>query len=89
MQTFVLLNTWNNSHDCFFHVVVDCGTPPAAPANGQRRILGTNYLSAVEYQCNTGYYYYYKWRSLKTLTCMANGQWSGSAPACNGKTLRI
>lgn len=44
----------------------------------------TNYKSTVNYKCNPGYY-----SDLKTITCMANGQWSGSAPSCNGKLLTI
>ena len=62
---------------------VSCGTPPAAPANGHRSGSGTTYQSTRTYTCNPGYSPTPP--GPNTITCMANGQWSGSAPRCDRK----
>ena len=60
--------------------VVDCG-PLTDPANGQViHTVGTTFGQTATYICNTGY-------SLvgdSTRTCQATGNWSGSAPTCQG-----
>ena len=60
--------------------VVDCGNL-THPANGQvTHSMGTTFGQTATYSCNTGY-------SLvgdKTHTCQAEGNWSGSAPTCEG-----
>ena len=62
---------------------ISCGSPPAAPANGRRSGSGTTYQSTVTYNCNAGYSPIPP--GPNTITCMANGQWSGSVPVCNCK----
>ena len=75
---------------CFrlsFHAAVNCSDAPARPANGQRSGSGTTFGSIVTYTCNHGYSLSTLGRNKITLTCMANGNWNGSAPQCNGKSL--
>ena len=59
---------------------VDCGRLPD-PANGMvDYTAGTALGQTATYSCNTGY-------SLvgdSIRTCQSIGQWSGSAPACQG-----
>ena len=60
--------------------VVDCWTPPAAHVNGNQPMYSnTTFESTVEYTCQPGYMR----EGARTITCMANGQWSASAPVCN------
>ena len=60
--------------------VVDCGTPPAAHVNGnQPRYSSTTFGSTVTYTCQPGF----KREGNRTITCLANGQWSANAPVCN------
>ena len=60
--------------------VVDCGTPPAAHVNGSQPMYSsTTFGSTVTYTCRPGY----RRTGDRTITCMANGQWSASAPVCN------
>ena len=40
---------------------------------------GTTFGSTVTYTCRPGY----KRVGDRTITCLANGQWSASAPVCN------
>ena len=59
--------------------VVDCGTPPAAPVNGNRPTYSTTtFKSKVMYTCQPGYMP----EGDRTITCLASGQWSASAPVC-------
>ena len=69
--------------NCLFTAVVNCGTPPAPPANGQRRGSGITFRSTVTYSCNTGY----TLTGSNRRTCMASGQWNGSTPNCTGELL--
>ena len=63
--------------------VVDCG-PLSNPTNGGVTTTGTIYQSTAIYNCNNGYI-----RSGgQTRTCQANGEWSGSEPACNREFYR-
>ena len=59
---------------------VDCGSL-TAPANGSvNHTAGTTFKQTATYSCNTGY-------SLvgdSNRTCQAIGNWSGSAPTCQG-----
>ena len=60
--------------------VVDCGTPPDANVNGNSPwYSSTTFESAVRYACQPGYMRVGE----GTITCLASGQWSGSAPHCN------
>lgn len=48
---------------------------PANPA--------TTLDSTVKFECNVGY----TLRGASTRTCLANGEWSGNAPRCDGETI--
>ena len=63
-------------------VAISCGEPPAAPANGTRSFSNTTFGSTVTYTCNQGYSPLPQ--GSNAVTCLANGQWNGSAPQCNG-----
>ena len=59
---------------------VDCG-PLTDPANGQvNHTAGTSLGQTATYSCNTGY----NLVGDSTHTCQAIGEWSGSAPTCEG-----
>ena len=59
---------------------VDCGSLPD-PANGQvGQPAGTSLGQIAIYSCNTGY----NLVGNSTRTCQAIGNWSGSAPTCQG-----
>ena len=61
--------------------VVDCGTPPAAHVDGNQPMYSsTIFGSIVIYTCRPGY----RSEGIRTITCLANGQWSSaSAVVCN------
>ena len=60
--------------------VLDCGTPPDAPVNGNQPMYSsTTFKSTVTYTCKPGYMR----KGNRTITCLANGQWNASAPVCN------
>ena len=64
--------------------VVDCGSL-TDPANG--RVIhtsGTTFGQTATYSCNTGY----NLTRDSTRTCQAKGEWSGSAPTCEGMLLK-
>ncbi len=67
-------------------VAVDCGEL-RDPADGSVTIVGTTFESTAEYTCNIGFILIGNLRR----TCQANGQWSGSEPACTSgyKSLAI
>ena len=73
------------SSGCVIHVililaVVDCGSL-TDPASGQVDLTsGTTLGQTATYSCNTGY----NLVGDSTRTCQATGQWSGSAPTCEG-----
>ena len=73
-------------HDVFLILTaVDCGNL-TDPANGQvNHTAGTSLGQTATYSCDTGY-------SLvgnSTRTCQAEGNWSGSAPTCQGMLLPL
>ena len=83
---FVYLHySYKQSCNCALPAAVSCGPPPNFPANGQRSVSGTTFESTVTYTCNRGY----TLQGDNGHTCMANGQWSGSAPTCNRKLLTV
>ena len=60
--------------------VVDCGNL-TDPANGQvDHTAGTTNGQTAIYSCDTGYYLV----GNGTRTCQAEGDWSRSAPTCQG-----
>ena len=64
--------------------VVDCG-PLTAPANGQvNQTAGTTFGQTASYCCNTGY----NLVGDSAHTCQATGEWSGSAPTCQGTLVK-
>ena len=63
--------------------VVDCGSL-TDPANGSvNHTAGTIFRQNATYSCNTGY----NLVGDSTRTCQATGNWSGSAPTCQGMLL--
>ena len=64
--------------------VVDCGTL-TAPANGEvNHTAGTTFRQTATYTCNTGY----NLVGDSIRTCYATGNWSGSAPTCEGMLVK-
>ena len=62
---------------------VDCGSL-TDPDNGQvDHTAGTSLGQTATYSCNTGY----NLVGDSTRTCQAEGEWSGSAPTCQGMLL--
>ena len=65
------------------HVVVDCGSL-TDPANGSAtHTSGTTFGQTATYSCNTGH----NLEGNSTRTCQDTGEWSGSAPTCEGMLL--
>lgn len=60
---------------------VDCGHP-SGPPNGHVAVAEVSFGSVATYSCNTGY----GLSGPATRTCLSNGEWSSSAPTCNGKS---
>ena len=59
---------------------VNCGSL-TDPANGHVTLTaGTTFGQTATYSCNTGY----NLVGDSTHTCQATGNWSGSAPTCQG-----
>ena len=59
---------------------VDCGSL-TDPANGQVTLIaGTTFGKTATYSCNTGY----NLVGDSIRTCQSSGNWSGSAPTCQG-----
>ena len=66
-----------------FLTAVDCGFLPD-PANGRvDHAAGTSLGQTANYRCNTGY----NLVGNSTRTCQAIGNWSLSAPTCQGMLL--
>ena len=58
----------------------ECGGPPDANVNGKPPMYtSTTFGSTATYNCQSGYMR----EGDQMITCMANGQWSGSPPDCN------
>ena len=57
--------------------LVNCGSPPAASANGSVSAPQTTYGAQARYTCAAGYA-----PRESTITCAASGSWSGAAPTC-------
>ena len=51
------------------------------PENGAVSTTGTGVGDTATYTCNSGY----ELSGSDTRTCQSNGEWSGSAPTCEGK----
>ena len=65
-------------------IIADCGNL-TDPANGQvAHTSGTTFEYTATYSCNTGY----NLVGDSTRTCQATGEWSGSAPTCQGVLLK-
>ena len=64
---------------------VDCGNL-THPANGSvNHTAGTTFGQTATYSCNTGY----NLVGDRARTCQATGNWSGSAPTCQGMYIVI
>ena len=65
-------------------IIADCGSLNAT-ANGRvNHNDGTRIGHTATYSCNTGY----NLVGDSTRTCQATGNWSGSAPTCQGTLLK-
>ena len=72
-----------NLRNIFLILTVDCGSL-TNPANGSvNHTAGTTVGQTATYSCNTGY----NLVGNSTRTCQATGNWSGSAPTCEGMLL--
>lgn len=58
---------------------VDCGELRSPASGSVTLIVGTTFESTAAYICNDGFILIGNLRR----TCQANGQWSGSEPACS------
>ena len=66
----------------YFSTAIDCG-PLDSPENGTVFLpFGTAFGSFALYSCFTGY----NLVGSSFRTCLASGNWSGSAPTCQSKT---
>ena len=74
----------NNLHVVFLILTaVDCSNL-TNPANGSvNHTAGTIFRQTATYSCNTGY----NLVGDNIHTCQATGEWSGSAPTCEGMLL--
>ena len=58
---------------------VDC-QDPGTPANGDRMLVSTTFMSTVFYSCRLGY----NLEGNQHRICQASGNWSGDLPICKG-----
>ena len=76
-----------NLHDNLLPLIltaVDCGNL-TDPDNGSvTHTVGTAFRQTATYSCNTGY----ELVGDSNRTCQATGNWSGSAPTCQGMLLQ-
>ena len=79
---FSSFNSPIDLHDVFFSLATVVGCAPLTdPANGSvTHTAGTDLGQTATYSCNTGY----NLVGDSTRTCQATGNWSGSAPTCQG-----
>ena len=77
---------YNILNDVFLiSAAVDCGNL-TNPANGSvNHTAGTTFKQNATYSCDTGY----NLVGDSTRVCQATGNWSGSAPTCQGMLLLI
>ena len=61
-------------------MVVSCGEP-SIPNGSVDTSAGTSFGDVARYSCDTGY----TLSGLAERTCLADGQWSGSVPTCEGE----
>ena len=61
---------------------MDCGALPN-PVSGKVSTTGNTFGQTAAYTCNAGY----SLIGANTRTCQATGEWSGSAPTCQGMLL--
>ena len=74
----------NNLHDVFLILtVVDCGNLTNPENSSVNHSAGTTFQQTATYSCDTGYGLV----GDSTRTCQATGNWSGSAPTCQGMLL--
>ena len=66
------------------NIAVDCGEPDAADENGDVSFTATIFESTATYTCDSGY----DLDGAESVTCLASGEWSNTAPACNRKSLQ-
>ena len=77
-------STCRNLCNIFLILTVDCGTL-TDPVNGQvNHTAGTTVGQTATYSCNTGY----NLVGNSTRPCQATGNWSESAPTCQGIVLK-
>jgi len=57
---------------------VDCGAPPAAPADGSVSYTDTTFGATATYDCDPGF----DRVGAGSVTCQADGSWSDVAPTC-------
>ena len=85
-RAYVTLNSSSSNCQvtfCFVLTAVNCGNL-TNPANGQvSHTAGTTFGQTATYSCNTGY----DLVADSNRTCQATGNWSGSAPICQGVLL--
>lgn len=64
----------------FFSSVVDCGAL-TSPSNGEVSVNETTLEALAVYTCNSGYLL----QGNNSRTCLDDGNWSSSEPACEGR----
>ena len=60
-----------------FHILVDCGSPPA-PVNGDVMFDSTSEGSVANYSCNFGF----RLDGNNQRQCQSTATWSGTVPTC-------
>ena len=68
----------------YYYTAVDCGTPDAPDDNGSVTYVATTFNNTATYSCNAGYYVDTVRGGSEIIVCLANGEWSDTAPACKG-----
>ena len=76
----LIYSTYNTLLSISLFAVISCDVPPPAPQYGKRSFQNTTFGSIANYSCNHGYTI----SGGNQLTCMDTGEWSGSAPNCQG-----
>ena len=76
----ILYSTYYTLHSIPLFAVISCDAPPPALQYGKRSFQTTTFGSIANYSCNHGYTI----SGRNQLTCMDTGEWSGSAPKCQG-----